>query len=187
MAMNLYNSISDWPEIEKRLQRETKAALIQTLRELTAVFPQTHYFLQARYLNTRNMTARIAPYQRQIDAQFAGDMPPLNLAQVQQVVRNYQLAAGNEERGTAELWVYALESAAGFIRGMGMHDLTYQNDLTELAWECVYFLEDAPHLYPLYEERLQTVRGWLNETGSEWLSEPLYQLEAEMDGVPEDI
>lgn len=34
----------------------------------------------------------------------------------------------------------------------------------------------------------KTMPDWPeNETGSEWLSEPLYQLEAEMDGAPEDI
>ncbi|MCP4363103.1 MAG: hypothetical protein GY796_34310, partial [Chloroflexi bacterium] len=121
------------------------------------------------------------------DAQFEGDIPWLDLSQVQQAVQNYQLATGNEEKGTAELWVYALESAAGFMHGIGMHDLTYQNDLTKLAWKCADFLGDAPDLYPQYEDRLQTVCGWLNESGNEWLSEPLYQLETDMDRFSEDI
>jgi hypothetical protein len=186
MAMNSCNSISDWPEIEKKLQRETKAALIQTLRELTTIFPEIHYFVQARYLHTQDMLARIKPYQRQIDAQFVGDMPLLNLPQVQRVIENYQLATGNEERGTVELWVFALEAGAGFIRGMGMHDLAYHSDLTDIAWACVHFLESCPYLYPLYKKRLQTVCGWLNESGSEWITEPLYQLEADMNVLSEN-
>ncbi len=55
-----------------------------------------------------------------------------------------------------------------------------------LGWECADFLGNVSDLYPLYEQKLQTICGWLNESGNEWLSESLYQLEADMDAFLED-
>jgi hypothetical protein len=185
--MDQPNSTSDWSMIEQKLEEESKGILIQTLKELWATFPQVHDFLYTRYLQTPDIPERIKAYEHQIDAQFEEEWSSPDLSQVQQIIQNYQLATGNEEVGTAQLWVSALESAAGFMRGTGLQDINYQNDLIDLAWKCVHFLGRHPHLYPLYVSRLQTVCSWLNETGDEWLAEPLYQLEAEMDGLGEDV
>lgn len=170
----------NWSAIESKLKRESKSTLIQLVQELTAVSPQALDFVQTRYHPAQNVSSRIKPFQQQIDVQFTGDDAPLDLSQVQLAIAHYQKATNNEEKGTAELWVYALEAAAGFMRGMGMHDLTYQNELAELSWEFVDFMGNHFHLYALYEERLQTICRWLNESSSEWVAEPFYQLEANM-------
>ncbi len=185
--MTKTNNNFDWRSINKKLQREKKSGLIQLIRELAAVSPETIRFLQTRYQHKKNISARIKSYQQQIDAQFEGDYAPLDLSQVRQAVQNYQRATDNEEKGMAELWIYAFEVAAGFMRGMGMHDLSYQNELAELGWEYVDFMGDHPHLYSLYAKRMFIVCGWLNESGADWISESFYQLEADMDALSEDI
>lgn len=178
--MTKSNSPLSWTSIESKLKKESKATLIQLVKELTAVSPESLHFLQTRYHHTQNISSRIKPYQQQIDVQFKGDYAPLDLSQVQLAIEHYQKATNNEEKGTAELWMYALESAAGFMRGMGMHDLTYQSKLAELNWEISDFMGNHPDLYSIYEERLQTICHWLNESGNEQLAEPFYQLEADM-------
>ncbi|MCP5096097.1 MAG: hypothetical protein GY943_11125, partial [Chloroflexi bacterium] len=57
------------------------------------------------------------------------------------------------------------------------------NQLAALNWEFVDFMGNHPHLYPLYEERLLTICHWLNESGDEQLSEPFYQLEADIEAM----
>ncbi len=61
--MNQNTSAPDWRAVEQKFKRETKATLIQTMKELTAVSPQAHHFLHARYLHTKNIPARIKSYQ----------------------------------------------------------------------------------------------------------------------------
>ncbi|MCA9977071.1 MAG: hypothetical protein KC413_15020 [Anaerolineales bacterium] len=175
----------DWDAIYRQLQQEKKADLIQLVQELTAVSPTVAQFLHARYLHTQDITARIQPYQKRIDAQFEGEETWPDLGQIAQAIQEYQLAARQEPEGTTELYVYALEAAAGFFWGMGIHDIDLVGDVAELAWQCVSHFNNFPNLYPLYADRLHAIAAKLDEHQWEGLTDPFYQLDADMDNSEE--
>ncbi len=174
-----------WNSVRKKLQAENKDGLIELLRELTAVSPTVQQFLHARYLHTQDITARIHPYQKRIDAQFEGEETWPDLGQIAQAIQEYQLATWQEPEGATELYVYALEAAADFFWGMGIHDVDLLGDVAELAWQCVSHFNEFPPLYPLYVERLRDIAAKLSEHPWEGLTDPFYQLEADMDDSAE--
>ncbi|MBK8989905.1 MAG: hypothetical protein IPM39_28220 [Chloroflexi bacterium] len=174
-----------WHTVRKKLQAENKDGLIELLRELTAVSPTVAQFLHARYLDTQDITARIQPYLKRIDAQFEGEEMWPDLGQIAQAIQEYQLATRQEPDGTTELYVYALEAVAGFFWGIGIHDMDLLGDVAEFAWECVSHFNDFPALYPLYADRLRDIAAKLSEHEWEGLTDPFYQLDADMDNSVE--
>ena len=178
---NMFN----WNAVSNKLQQEKKVALIHLIQELITVSPTVQQFLHARYLHTRDMVARIQPYLKRIDAQFEREETWPDLGQIAQAIQEYQLATQKEPDGTTELYVYALEATAGFFWGIGIHDMDLLSDVAELAWQCVSHFNEFPPLYPLYIERLRDIAGKLSEHQWEGLTEPFYQLEADMDNFTE--
>ncbi len=178
MAMS--DSNSDWPALKTQLEREKKADLIHLIQELTAVSPAAQQFLYARYLHSRHMTVRVQPYRRRIIVQFEVDGTWPDFQQIAQAIQEYQLATGVEPKGTAELYVSALEAAANFVDGLGVHDVDYFGDLTELSWQCVSHFNDFPALYPPYAARLNAAVTILARCHWDSLMEPFYQLELDM-------
>lgn len=174
-----------WNSVRKKLQAENKDGLIDLIQELTAVSTTVQQFLHARYLHTRDTVARIQPYLKRIDAQFEGEETWPDLGQIRQAVQEYQLATGQEPEGASELHVYALEAAADFFWGVGIHDVDLLGDFAELAWQCVSHFNDFPTLYPLYADRLLEIAAKLGEHQWEGLTDPFYQLEADMDNFTE--
>lgn len=179
------DSTLDWLAVEPALQKQTKAVLIQLIQELTAVSPPVQLFLHARYSHFQDIAARIKPYQERIDAQFEGEETWPDFGQVGQAIREYELATRKDPEGTIELYVYALEAAAVFFRGMGVHDVDLLGDAAEFAWLCVSQFNDFPSLYPLYAERLRDIAAKLSEHHWEGLNDPFYQLDADMDNFAE--
>lgn len=174
-----------WNTVRKKLQAENKDVLIELLRELTTVSPTVAQFLHARYLHNQDINARIQPYLKRIDAQFEGEETWPDLGQIAQAVQEYQLATGQEPEGTTELYVYALEAAAGFFWGMGIHDMDLLGDVAEFAWQCVSHFNNFPNLYPLYADRLREIAAKLSEHHWEGLIDPFYQLDADMNNSAE--
>jgi hypothetical protein len=175
----------DWLTVETRLESEKKADLIHLIQELTAVSPTVEQFLHARYLRTQDIAVRIQPYLKRIDAQFEGEETWPDLGQIAQAIQEYQLATRQEPDGTTELYVYALEAVAGFFWGIGIHDVDLLGDVAEFAWQCVFHFNDFPTLYPLYVERLRDIAAKLSEHQWEGLTDPFYQLDADMDNSSE--
>jgi hypothetical protein len=170
----------DWPAIETRLEREKKADLIYLIQELTAVSPAVQQFLHARYLHRRNTVTRVQPYRRRIISQFqVGEVWP-DFQQIAQIIQEYQSAAGVEPKGLAELYVSALEAAANFVDGIGIHDVDFFSDLTAFAWQCVSHFNDFPALYSPYVVRLRAAVSKLAQCHWDNLMEPFYQLELDM-------
>ncbi len=187
--MAMPDSNFDWQALQVILQKQTKAALIDLIQELVTASPTVQQFLQARYLHIHDMAAQIRPYQERIDAQFEGDEPwdkvQSDFQEIGRIIREYRLATREEPEGTTELYVYALESAAGFMLSMGIHDMDYHNDVAELAWQCVSHFNNFPALYPPYVNRLREIVADLNQFDWEELTTPFYQLEADMDNSEE--
>ena len=179
------NSIPNWEAIGKKLQQESQAGLIQLIQELTAVSPEAEHFLHARYLYSQDITSRIRPYQKRIDAQFEEEEAWPDMGQVAQAIQEYQLATRQEPEGATELYVHALETVAGFIWGIGIHDVDLLGDIAELAWQCVSHFNNFPNLYPLYADRLHDIVAKLSEHHWEGLTDPFYQLDADMDNSEE--
>ena len=50
-----------------------------------------------------------------------------------------------------------------------------------VTWQCVAHFNNFPALYPLYVQRLRGVAAQLNEADWEGLTDPFYQLAADMD------
>ncbi len=169
-----------WNSVRKKLQAENKDGLIDLIQELTAVSPASQQFLYARYLHSRHMTVRVQPYRRRIIVQFEVDGTWPDFQQIAQAIQEYQLATGIEPKGTAELYVSALEAAANFVDGLGVHDVDYFGDLTELSWQCVSHFNDFPALYPPYAARLNAAVTILARCHWDSLMEPFYQLELDM-------
>jgi hypothetical protein len=185
VKMTRPDSTLDWLAIEPALQKQTKAGLIQLIQELTAVSPPVQLFLYARYSHVQDIAARIKLYQERIDAQFESEETWPDFGQIAQVIREYELATRKEPEGTTELYVYALEAAAGFFWGMGIHDVDLLGDVAEFAWQCVSHFNDFPNLYPLHAERLRDIAAKLSEHEWEGLTDPFYQLDADMDNFAE--
>lgn len=179
------DNIFNWEAISSILQLEKKAALIQLIQELTAVSPPVQLFLHTRYSHVQDIAARIKPYQERIDAQFEIEETWPDFGQIGQAVREYELATAKEPEGVAALYVYALEAAAGYMWGMGVHDMDWLGDVAEFAWQCVSHFNDFPALYPLYAERLRDIAANLSEHHWEGLTDPFYQLDADMDNAAE--
>ena len=179
------DSTLDWLAVEPAQQKQTKAGLIQLIQELAAVSLPVQLFLHARYSQGQDITARIKLYQERIDAQFESEETWPDFGQIGQAVREYELATEKEPEGVAALYVYALEAAAGYMWGMGVHDMDWLGDVAEFAWQCVSHFNDFPALYPLYAERLRDIAANLSEQHWEGLTDPFYQLDADMDNAAE--
>ena len=171
----------EWLALEPTLRRQKKATLIRLIQELAAISPTVQQFLQARYRHSQDMATQVQPYQARIEAQFALEEMWPDFRQIEQAIQEYQLATGERPEGTAELYVYALGAAAGFMWGMGIHDVDFYSDLAALAWQCVAHFNNFPALYPLYVQRLRGVAAQLNKADREGLIDPFYQLAADMD------
>jgi hypothetical protein len=185
--MTRHDSTLDWLAVEPALQKQTKAALIQLIQELTTVSSIVQLFLHARYSHFQDIAARIKPYQERIDAQFESEGTWPDFGQIAQSIHEYRLATNHEPEGTTELYVYALEVAAGYMWGMGVHDVDLLGDVAEFAWQCVYHFNNFPTLYPLYVERLRDIAAKLGEHQWEGLTDPFYQLDADMDNSTEQL
>lgn len=169
-----------WDSVRKKLQAENKDVLIDLIQELMAVSPTAQHFLHARYLHSQDIAARIQPYLKRIDAQFKGEETWPDLGQISPAIQEYQLATRQELEGTTELYVYALEAAAGYFWGIGIHDVDLLDDVAELAWQCVSHFNNFPNLYPLYIDRLHDIVAKLRDHQWEGLTDPFYQLAADM-------
>ncbi|GIK55638.1 MAG: hypothetical protein HND44_05165 [Chloroflexi bacterium] len=179
------DNIFNWDAVSHNLQREKKAALIHLIQELTAVSPTVQQFLHVRYLHSQDITARVQPYLKRIDAQFGGEETWPDLGQIAQAIQEYQLATRQEAEGTDELYVYTFEVTANFFWGIGIHDVDLLGDVAELAWQCVSHFNNFPSLYPLYVDRLHAIAAKLSEHHWEGLTDPFYQLDADMDDFAE--
>ncbi len=187
-----------WNDIHQKLQAENKAGLIELLRELTAVSPSAYQFLQARHLHLQDIALRVRPYQERITAEFEskdpwsdflqnGNLSEPDFEQIMQAIKEYRAATREEPEGTAELCVYATETAVGFMLSMSIHDADFFDDVAELAWQCVSHFNNFPTLYPLYVDRLHAIAAKLSEHQWEGLTIPFYQLDADMDNYSEEL
>lgn len=179
------DNIFNWNAVSNKLQQEKKVALIHLIQELTTVFPTVQQFLYARYLHSQDIAARIQPYLKRIDAQFEGEEAWPDFGQIVPAIQEYELATNQEPGGTTELYVYALEAAAGFFWGIGIHDVDLLGDIAEFVWQCVAHFNDFPDLYPLYADRLRDIAAKLSEHQWEGLTDPFYQLDVDMDNSEE--
>ncbi|VAW39320.1 hypothetical protein MNBD_CHLOROFLEXI01-858 [hydrothermal vent metagenome] len=159
--MNKKTPSSDWAAIESKLKRETKATLIQLVRELTAVSPTTHRFLHTRYLTKQTAAQQIAPYRQLIKAQFVisewDNSVGWNFVEVQKAIDDYDQSSQGDEIGLCELLVVALETAVSFADSLNLQADDFDSDVTELAERCADHLYDQPQLLPKYVRRLKKV------------------------------
>jgi hypothetical protein len=171
--------MSDWETIKNKLQRETKAGLIQLIQELTAVSPEAQRYLQTRY--GKGTTAdQIDPYLKVIQEQFVisdwNNIISWNFAGVQKALDDYAKSSQGDEVGVAELLVVALEAAVKFADNFSLQDGDFDNDIAELAEKCTNHFQDYLHLLPTYKRRLKKVQRMGNALGYEAMDEWLDKL-----------
>lgn len=181
--MNPEDNAFDWSAVELKLKQEKKIDLIHLIQELAIASWTTQHFLHTRYLFSQDIDRRVQPYQQRINAQFEGDEARPDFAQVAHIIAAYQLASSNDGNGTAELYVFALEVAFGFMRGTSLQDMDYSAELAELAWDMVTHFNRFDDVYPQYKARLQVICADLRQDYDyiDDLTTPFYQLEADMD------
>ena len=150
-----------WQDIEKKLIKEKKQALVALLQNLYQISPDAQRFLQTRFGDGQTPRQRIASYKRVIQQQFVfhGEVPPeADFYKIQKVVSDYRLSSNHDEEGVAELCVIALEAAADFIERFNVHGPGFYAEIGELVQTAVEQFEAHPQLYSNYSRRLRTAR-----------------------------
>ena len=171
--------MKDRSAIEAKLKRETKAALIQLIQELTAVSPEAQRYLYTRYLKGKTAD-QIAPYRKVIQEQFVisewNNTISWSFAGVQKAVDDYAKSSQGDEVGVAELLVVGLETAVKFADNFSLQDYDFDNDIAFLAEKCTDHLQSHTHLLTTYKRRLMKVQRMGSNLGYYAMDESLDEL-----------
>jgi len=150
------NSTPGWSAIRRRLDAQSKQALLALVKDLYDASSGNRDFLHARVQAEAGDDTAVERYRRTIIEQF---FPPrgfgkLKLAEARKAIRDYRKATGNLE-GTIDLMLTYVENGTLFTREFGDVNEAYYNSLESVLQEMTQLLrKDDPSLYPQFRERI---------------------------------
>ena len=158
-----------WSILRPQLNASSKSAVIALVKDLYNHSADNRDFLEARF-QAQDGGAALEKYRRKIVEQFfpryGNGIGKLKLGEARKAIRDYRKATGNLA-GTLELMLTYVENGTQFTREYGDIDEGFYNSLDSVLAELARLLiNEAPDLYPGFQERLEQVEyaaaniGW---------------------------
>ena len=148
-----------WSSLRAKLNDWSKPALIALVKDLYDQAADNRDFLEARLLDADAGGAALEKYRHKITEQFfpryGNGIGKLKLGEARKAIRDYRKATGNLQ-GTLELMLTYVETGTRFTCEYGDIDEPFYNSLDSVLADLARLLiDEAPELYPQFEERLQ--------------------------------
>lgn len=146
-----------WSAIRRRLNAQSKPALLALVKDLYDASPSARDFLHARVQAETGDGTAVERYRRTIIEQFfpSRGFGMLKLAEARKAIRDYRRATDNLA-GTIDLMLTYVENGTQFTREFGDMNDAFYNSLESVLREMTQLLrKEQPSLYPQFRKRIQ--------------------------------